>query len=276
MWNVSFIPLLFGCVVAVACAATPRSAWAIDDLPQSDPRAAQTRPHAQRLAHHSKSERRRFMAAVQNGTAPQPAPQQPAPQFPLPLPIPIPLQQTAAAQLQPAGDPHAAAGSQQPAGGAKPAAEPKVAEHPADPKPKPPLPHEVQQFCANTASAAVDARVAWEAAKLAELEARLRQRITEFEAKRAEYEDWLHKHDEAMKEAKEDVVSIYSRMRPDAAAAQLADMDDVMAASVLAKLNSRSASAILAEMDPGRAARIANAMVGPPPDQPSAPGGKKS
>jgi len=61
-------------------------------------------------------------------------------------------------------------------------------------------------------------------------------------------------------------------MRPDAAAAQLAVMDDVMAASVLTKLNSRNASAILAEMDPGRAARIANAMVGPI----AAPNGKKS
>lgn len=287
MWKVSFIPLLFGCVVAVACAATPRSARAIDGLPQGDPRAAQAgaaQPHAQRLAHHAKSERRHLAAAEQNAPAPQSAAQQPAPvQFPLPLPIqlPAPFQQNAAAQPapQPAptlpGDPHAAAGAQpQPASGAKP--DPQVAEHPADPKPKPPLPHEVQQFCANTASAAVDARVAWEAAKLAELETRLRQRIAEFEAKRADYEDWLHKHDEAMKEAKEDIVSIYSRMRPEAAAAQLADMDDVMAASVLAKLNSRSASAILAEMDPGRAARIANAMVGPPPGQPGAPGGKKS
>ena len=130
----------------------------------------------------------------------------------------------------------------------------------------------MQQFCANTANAAVDARVAWEAAKLTELEARLKQRIAEFEAKRAEYEDWLHRHDEAMKQAKDDVVSIYSHMRPEAAASQLAVMDDVTAASVLTKLNSRSASAILAEMDPGRAARIANAMVGPI----SAPDGKKS
>jgi flagellar motility protein MotE (MotC chaperone) len=287
MSKVSFIPLLFGCVVAAACAATPQSARALDGLPQGDPRAAQAaQPHAQRLAHHSKSERRRFKAAAQNAPAPQPAAQQAAPaQFPLPLPIPIAaaLQQTAAAQPAPQttstvpGNPNVAAGAQpQPAGAPKPASEPKVADHPAE-KPKPaPLPREVQQFCANTASPAVDARVAWEAEKLTELEARLRQRITEFEAKRAEYEDWLHKHDEAMKEAKEDIVSIYSRMRPDAAAAELSDMDEVMAASVLAKLNSRVASAILAEMDPVRAARIANAMVGPPPGQPGAPGGKKS
>jgi len=121
----------------------------------------------------------------------------------------------------------------------------------------------VREFCANTANAATEARIAWQAARLTELAAQLRQRIAQLEAKRAEYEDWLHKHDEAMKEAKEDVVAIYSRMRPDSAAAQLADMDDVMAASLLSKLNSRVASAILAEMDPIHAARIANAMVGP-------------
>jgi flagellar motility protein MotE (MotC chaperone) len=153
----------------------------------------------------------------------------------------------------------------------KPAADPKENQHAADAKPKP-LPREVQQYCANTANAAVDARVAWEAAKLTELEAKLKQRIAEFEAKRAEYEDWLHRHDEAMKQAKEDVVSIYSHMSPEAAASQLAVMDDVMAASVLSKLSSRNASAILAEMDPGRAAHIANAMVGPT----GAPDGKKS
>lgn len=135
-----------------------------------------------------------------------------------------------------------------------------------------PLPREVRQFCSNTATAAVDARVAWQAEQLTNLTDKLKQRIAALEAKRAEYEDWLHMHDEALKQAKEDIVAIYSRMRPDAAAAQLAVMDDVMAASLLAKLNARVASAILAEMDPARAARITNAMVGPV----SATGGKKS
>ncbi|MGB8279233.1 MAG: MotE family protein [Methylovirgula sp.] len=158
---------------------------------------------------------------------------------------------------------------QKPANAEKPVAEPAAKSKAAAAAP---VPHEIRQFCANTAGAAADARVVWQAAKLIELEAKLRQRIAEFEVKRAAYEDWLRKHDEAMKEARDDVVAIYSRMRPDAAAAQLAVMDDIMAASLLTKLNSRNASAILAEMDPGRAARIANAMVGPV----IAAGGKKS
>jgi flagellar motility protein MotE (MotC chaperone) len=124
------------------------------------------------------------------------------------------------------------------------------------------VPTEVKQFCANNVVAAGQARVAWEAAKLKELETKLRQRIEELESKRAEYEDWLHKRDEAMKKAEESVVAIYARMRPDAAAPQLAAMDDVMAAAFLAKLKPSIASAILNEMDPGRAARLTGAMVG--------------
>jgi flagellar motility protein MotE (MotC chaperone) len=132
-------------------------------------------------------------------------------------------------------------------------------------------PAEVKQFCANNVVAAGQARVAWEAAKLKELETKLRQKIDELESKRAEYEEWLRKRDEAMKKAEEGVVAIYAHMRPDAAAPQLAAMDDTMAAAFLAKLKPSVAGAILNEMDPGRAARLTGAMVGANP-----PDGKKS
>jgi flagellar motility protein MotE (MotC chaperone) len=83
------------------------------------------------------------------------------------------------------------------------------------------------------------------------------------DAKRAEYLEWLRKRDEAMKLAEDNVVAIYAKMRPEAAASQLSAMDDAMAAAVLTKLTSRNAGAILNEMEPGRAARLTNAMVGP-------------
>jgi flagellar motility protein MotE (MotC chaperone) len=127
------------------------------------------------------------------------------------------------------------------------------------------MPPEIQQFCTNNVAAAGQVRVAWEAAKLKELEAKVRQRIAELEAKRAAYEDWLHRRDEALKKAEENVVAIYTKMRPDAAALQLAAMDDDMAAAVLAKLKPSNASAILNEMDPGRAAHLTAAMVGATP-----------
>ena len=128
-----------------------------------------------------------------------------------------------------------------------------------------PIPAEVQQFCTSNAAVAGQARIAWEAAKLKELETKLRQRISELDAKRGEYEEWMRKREEALKKARENVVAIYQRMRPDAAALQLAAMDDEMAAAVLVKLKPASASAILNEMEPGRAARLTATMAGANP-----------
>ncbi len=121
---------------------------------------------------------------------------------------------------------------------------------------------DIQKFCMNNAATAGDARAAWQAAKLNELEDKIKQRIVELDAKRAEYQEWLNKRDEAMKKAEDSVVAIYSRMRPEAAASQFSAMDEVMAAALLSKLSPRSASAILNEIEAGRAARLANAMVG--------------
>jgi len=156
---------------------------------------------------------------------------------------------------------------------------PSVAK--ADAKPPAPakaIPVDIQQFCANNISAASDARIAWQAAKLTELEAQVKKRIADLDAKRAEYVEWLKRRDEAMRKVQDDVVEIYAHMRPEAAALQLAAMDDTLAAALLAKFNARVASAILNEMEPARAARLTNAMIGPPPDldKPLPPDRKKS
>ncbi len=109
---------------------------------------------------------------------------------------------------------------------AKPAAEParRIPEN------------EVAQFCSNVTDPAVDARVAWQLKELEAAEPKLRQRIAEVEAKRAEYEKWMELRDEFLKKAEDSVVEIYSRMRPEAAATQIAGMSDETAAAVLAKL----------------------------------------
>lgn len=131
---------------------------------------------------------------------------------------------------------------------------------------------DIQKFCLNNATSAGDARAAWQAAKLVELEEQIKQRIAELDAKRAEYEEWLKKRDEALKKAEDSVVAIYSKMRPEAAASQLSAMDDMMAATLLAKLPTRNASLILNEIEPGRAARLTNTMTGISPSA----DGKKS
>jgi flagellar motility protein MotE (MotC chaperone) len=118
------------------------------------------------------------------------------------------------------------------------------------------------QFCKNIVDAALDARVAWQQKELDATEAKLRQRIAELEAKRAEYEKWLKLRDDFLRKAEDSVVEIYSRMNPDAAAQQIAAMTDDTAAAVLAKLRVRSASAILNEMEPARAAHLADTLAG--------------
>ena len=66
----------------------------------------------------------------------------------------------------------------------------------------------------------------------------------------------MARRDEFSKKARDNLVSIYSRMRPDAAAAQLMAIDLETAAAVLTKLEPRSASLILNEMEAGYAARL--------------------
>jgi flagellar motility protein MotE (MotC chaperone) len=119
---------------------------------------------------------------------------------------------------------------------------------------------DAQQYCANIANAAADARFAWQAKTITDLNKQLDDRIAGLEAKRAELEDWLHKRDEMLARAEDSVVAIYAKMRPEAAALQLATVEAVTAAAVLAKLNSRTASAILNEMDPARAANLTGIM----------------
>ena len=109
---------------------------------------------------------------------------------------------------------------------------------------------------------ALDARVAWQQKGLEAAEEKLRQRIDGLEAKRAEYEKWLKLREDFLKKAEENVVEIYSRMNPEAAAQQIANMADDTAAAVLAKLRVRVASAILNEMEPARAAHLADTLGG--------------
>ena len=134
------------------------------------------------------------------------------------------------------------------------------------PKPAPPAvishENEVAQFCSNVVDPAVDARLAWQLGELEKAEAKLRERIAEVEAKRAEYEKWMSLRDEFLKKAEASVVEIYSRMRPESAATQIAGMADETAAAVLAKLSPRSSSAIFNEMDTARAAHLADLLGG--------------
>jgi flagellar motility protein MotE (MotC chaperone) len=134
----------------------------------------------------------------------------------------------------------------------------------AAPKPAAATPseNEIAQFCSNVADPAVDARLAWQLKELEQAENKLRERLAEVEAKRAEYEKWMALRDEFLKKAEASMVEIYSRMRPEAAATHIAGMSDETAAAVLAKLSPRNSSAIFNEMDSARAAHLADLLGG--------------
>jgi flagellar motility protein MotE (MotC chaperone) len=121
---------------------------------------------------------------------------------------------------------------------------------------------DAERFCANIVDAANDARFAWEAKTLKDLKTEVEAATAALEAKRGELQDLLTRREESQKLAEQIVVDIYARMRPEAAAAQLAALDERTAAAVLIKLNSRTAGAILAEMEVPRAVSLAQLIAG--------------
>jgi flagellar motility protein MotE (MotC chaperone) len=119
-----------------------------------------------------------------------------------------------------------------------------------------------RQYCVSIANAAADARFAWQKKTLAATEQELEKRIALLEAKTTELQKWVTRRDEFVKKARDNLVLIYSRMRPDAAAMQLTAMDEETASAVLLKLEPRTASLILNEMEPAQAARLTGLIGG--------------
>ena len=130
---------------------------------------------------------------------------------------------------------------------------------------------EAQRYCQNIAAAAADARYVWQTRRLTDLQAQVTDKISALEAKTEELKELLARRDEALKRASAALVSIYAKMKPDTAAAQLAVLDEETAAAMLQQLNPRLSSAILDEMQPDRAARLVGTMTGT-----LQPDGKKS
>ncbi len=119
---------------------------------------------------------------------------------------------------------------------------------------------EVERFCSNIADAARDRRYALQAEELKKLQADVDQRIAALEEKRNEYETWLTRRELFLARAEENLVQIYSRMKPDAAAERLAELNVELASAILMKLDARKASVILNEMESKSAAELTRVM----------------
>lgn len=121
---------------------------------------------------------------------------------------------------------------------------------------------EIRKFCGNIDDQAADARYALQAKQLTDLKADVEERMRALEEKRREYEMWLKRRDEFVSKAQDSLVDIISKMKPDAAAAQMALIGDEAAAALILKLNPRVSSIILNEMPPEKAAKLARVIVG--------------
>ncbi len=124
-------------------------------------------------------------------------------------------------------------------------------------------------FCASIRDPAAEARFAWQAKTLQSLEEKLADTLAKLEEKKAELRRLMDRRDAETKQAETRMVEIFSRMRPEAAALQLAAMDQDVAASLLGKLAPRNASAVLNEMEAARAAQLAQVMSGNRPKNPN-------
>lgn len=121
---------------------------------------------------------------------------------------------------------------------------------------------EIDRYCTNITDKAAEARYAMQTRELQQLRADVDSRIEQLDAKRKEYEVWLKRRDEFIDKAEDSLVGIISKMRPDAAAAQMALLGDEAAAALLLKLNPRVSSVILNEMPAEKSSRLARVIVG--------------
>ena len=133
---------------------------------------------------------------------------------------------------------------------------------PANPAPAAAPPATVKSYCDNIADTALDARFLHQKAELARLEEELAKKTALLETRKAEFQEWLKRRDDFISKAEGSLVKLYSKIKPDAAAPQLAAMDEEAAAALLLKLSAKSSSAILDQMETAKAARLVSVMIG--------------
>ena len=120
---------------------------------------------------------------------------------------------------------------------------------------------EIREFCTNIADAARDQRYLLQKQELEKLQKDVDERIKTLEIRRAEYQDWLKRRNDFLKSTEKDLVDIYRKMKPDAAAAQLAELDPEIASAIVMKLPPRQSSTILGEMPADKAAALTRILV---------------
>lgn len=118
-----------------------------------------------------------------------------------------------------------------------------------------------QEYCSSVAKAATAAKAAAQEARLRDLESLIKRRGDELDAKKRELEAVIEKYETLLRKADETLVTVYTKMKPDSAAAQFALLDDEVAVALLSRLNPKTSSQILSEMTASRGAGLIKKLV---------------
>jgi len=121
-------------------------------------------------------------------------------------------------------------------------------------------PDDTSRFCQNIDDVAADAHFELRRRELETLRTQVDERIKILEQKRQEYEVWLKKRDDFLAKTQDSFVDIISKMKPDAASAQLALVDDMTVAGLMLKLKPATASTIMNELPAEKAANITHIL----------------
>ena len=128
------------------------------------------------------------------------------------------------------------------------------------------------QYCQAVLEPAREARYAHQAAQLKALSKELDDRLAKIDTRIAELKEWVARREDFASRTSDQLVTIYSGMRPEAASEQLTKLDESSAAAILSKLAPRIASQILNDMPSDKAARLAMILMGA--SRKSDPGGR--
>jgi flagellar motility protein MotE (MotC chaperone) len=149
-------------------------------------------------------------------------------------------------------------------------AKPEPAKKPDDKEPDLPAPtpssapelSPAQQYCSNILEATSAAQIAQQTRNLESAKKEIDDRIALMAAKAELLKSWMKLREDFAAHATDSLVQIYSRMKPDLAAAQLAAMDEMTSAAIISKLSPKVSSPIMAEMEAAKAARLSSVIAG--------------
>lgn len=129
-------------------------------------------------------------------------------------------------------------------------------------QPKGPELSPAQQYCSSIMDTATAAQIAQQTRNLEAAQKQLDDRIAVLTEKAEVLKSWIKLREEFSARATDYLVQMYTKMKPDAAAAQIAAMDEMIAAAVMSKLTPKVSGLIMTEMSAEKAARLSAVIAG--------------